>query len=61
MEMFVPSAGTAMNSDTATMMAISVAGHLATNRFMKYERFGETLGSGGSRAAFARPTAPPAR
>jgi hypothetical protein len=45
MEIFVPSAGTATNSDTATMMAISVAGHMATNRFMKHERFAETLGS----------------
>jgi hypothetical protein len=61
MEIFVPSAGTATNSDTATMMAISVAGHMATNRFMKHERFAETLGSGRSRAALQRlKAAPPA-
>jgi hypothetical protein len=45
MEMFVPSIGAAANSDTATMTAISVSGHLATNRFMKYERSGEKAGS----------------
>jgi hypothetical protein len=43
--MITPSVGTTTASLTETMIATSVSGHVATNRFMTYERINEAAGS----------------
>jgi hypothetical protein len=64
-EMITPSVGTTTASLTETMTATSVSGHVATNRFMTYERINEAAGStneksqAGARVVPGRPGAPP--